>query len=82
MNTTGPRRQEILSLIADQSCRTDITDETTLGDIDMDSLDNVELGFAIEDHFGGNIIVNEDDIWTGDTTVKQVIDEVIAVLEA
>jgi acyl carrier protein len=79
--TTDQRRQEILSIIAYQSDRPNATEASTLGVLDMDSLDTVELIFAIEDKYL-NAIEIDDDLWGYGTTVREIIDDVIAMLDA
>lgn len=79
--TIDPRRQEILSIISDRSGRV-ATEESSLGELAMDSLDNVELAMAIEDHYPDRALVIDDDIWNFDTTAAEVIDNVIAMLDA
>lgn len=79
-NNPDPRRAEILAIIADQANR-QATETSTLGSLDMDSLDTVELIFTIEDKFDGDISI-DDELWVHDTTAGQIIDDVIGMLDA
>jgi len=73
---------EVLDLIAKEGSidRAKISLEATLKDLDVHSLDAVQIVFAIEDKF--DIDVPEDEAQYASATVRQLVDGVIRLLKA
>lgn len=68
-------RARTLELIQDQTTNDDDhRDGLTLGARNFDSLDVVELAIALDDEFQIEI---RDDLWGYDTTVAQVVADVV-----
>ncbi len=74
--------QMVLDTIAEHGSvpREKITLDATLADIDVHSLDGVQIIFALEDRFG--IVVPDDQAQHATGTVRQLIDGVAALVAA
>jgi acyl carrier protein len=75
--TLAEVERRVKKIIAEQACvdESEVTNDTTYLNLDLDSLDSVELRMAMEDEFGGEIDSNEFALLN---TVQQVIDFIAA----
>lgn len=71
MSTITPNQARILEILAHGADAT--RRSTTLGDLAMDSLDILDVLIALEDEFHIDI---SDDLWTVDTTVESLVDDI------
>ncbi len=78
----GEIEQTVIDIIAKEGsvAREKITLDSTLQDLDVHSLDGVQIIFAIEDKF--DIVVPEDQAQHATGTVRQLIDGVIQLAAA